>query len=77
MDFGQVIGYGVPPMPDFWLGPQTTGEGFRESHIAFVASDRDAVHAFRDAAIDKGAEVLHEARLWPEIPPRLLRSVRA
>ncbi len=69
MDFGQVIGYGVPPMPDFWLGPQTTGEGFRESHIAFVASDRDAVHAFRDAAIDKGAEVLHEARLWPEYHP--------
>ena len=36
MDFGEVIGYGVPPMPDFWLGKQLTGEGFRESHIAFT-----------------------------------------
>ena len=21
MDFGEVIGFGVPPMPDFWIGP--------------------------------------------------------
>ena len=31
MDFGDVIGYGVPPAPEFWIGPKTTGEGFRES----------------------------------------------
>ena len=37
MDFGTVIGYGVPPMPDFWIGQQQTGDGFRESHIAFTA----------------------------------------
>ena len=30
MDFGDVKGYGIPPMPDFWLGPRATGEGFRE-----------------------------------------------
>ena len=29
MDFADVLGYGVPPMPDFWLGRQTSGEGFR------------------------------------------------
>jgi len=46
MDFGPVIGYGVPPMPDFWLGPRTTGEGFREVHIAFRAPDRELVRAF-------------------------------
>ena len=40
MDFGAVIGYGIPPMPDFWIGPQTTGQGFRESHLAFTAVDR-------------------------------------
>ena len=45
LEFGDVIGYGVPPMPDFWIGPRTTGEGFRESHIAFSAPDRAAVHA--------------------------------
>lgn len=69
MDFGPVIGYGVPPMPDFWIGPHQTGEGFKESHIAFSAPDRDAVRAFFDAAIATGAEVLHEPRLWPEYHP--------
>ena len=69
MDFGPVIGYGVPPMPDFWLGPQSTGEGFRESHIAFSAGDRATVRAFFDAAVAAGAEVLHEPRVWPEYHP--------
>jgi catechol 2,3-dioxygenase-like lactoylglutathione lyase family enzyme len=69
LDFGEVIGYGVPPMPDFWLGPQRTGDGFRESHIAFVANDRDAVQAFFDRAVTAGADVLHEPRVWPEYHP--------
>jgi catechol 2,3-dioxygenase-like lactoylglutathione lyase family enzyme len=69
LDFGEVIGYGVPPMPDFWLGPRQTGEGFRESHIAFSAPDRVAVRAFFDVAIQAGAEVLHEPRVWPEYHP--------
>ncbi len=69
MDFGEVIGYGTPPMPDFWIGPQATGEGFRESHIAFAAPDRAAVRAFLAAAVATGAEVLHEPRLWPEYHP--------
>ena len=66
MDFGEVIGYGVPPQPDFWLGPHTSGDGFRESHIAFTAPDRDAVKAFFESAVSAGAEVLHEPRVWPE-----------
>jgi catechol 2,3-dioxygenase-like lactoylglutathione lyase family enzyme len=66
MDFGGVIGYGVPPKPDFWIGPCQTGEGFRESHIAFAAPDRAAVRAFFEAAVAAGAEVLHEPREWPE-----------
>jgi len=69
MDFGEVIGYGVPPMPDFWLGPRTTGDGFRESHIAFTAPDRAAVLAFFETAKAAGAEVLHEPRVWPEYHP--------
>lgn len=69
MDFGPVIGYGVPPMPDFWIGPNQTGEGFKESHIAFSAPDRDAVRAFFSAAVSAGAEVLHEPRVWPEYHP--------
>lgn len=66
MDFGDVIGYGTPPMPDFWIGPNTTGEGFREAHVAFSAPDRAAVDAFYAAATRAGAEVLHEPRVWPE-----------
>lgn len=69
MDFGGAIGYGNPPMPTFWIGPHDTGEGFRESHIAFTAADRAAVNAFCDTARNAGAEVLHEPRLWPEYHP--------
>ena len=63
---GQVIGYGVPPKPSFWLGPLTTGGANREVHIAFVAPNRAAVRAFFDAARAEHAEVLHEPRVWPE-----------
>ena len=66
MDFGEVIGYGTPGSDMFWIGRQTTGDGFRESHIAFTASDRAAVRAFFDAAVSAGAEVLHQPRVWPE-----------
>jgi catechol 2,3-dioxygenase-like lactoylglutathione lyase family enzyme len=66
MDFGVAIGYGTGDHPDFWIGRQETGEGFRESHIAFTAPSRAAVRAFFDAAIDVGAEILHEPRLRPE-----------
>jgi catechol 2,3-dioxygenase-like lactoylglutathione lyase family enzyme len=66
MDFGPVIGYGVAPKPDFWIGPQASGDGFRESHIAFSAAARADVDAFFAAAVATGAAVLHEPRLWPE-----------
>jgi catechol 2,3-dioxygenase-like lactoylglutathione lyase family enzyme len=69
MDFGEVIGYGAGAKPEFWVGPQATGEGFRESHIAFAAPDRAAVRAFFDAAVAARAEVLHEPRVWPEYHP--------
>ncbi len=66
MDFGDVIGYGIAPKPEFWLGPRTTGEGFRESHVAFVAPDRATVREFFRIAVDSGAEVLHEPQAWPQ-----------
>ena len=69
MEFGPVIGFGVPPVPDFWIGPKETGDGFTESHIAFSAPSRDAVRAFFAAAVAAGAEVLHEPRVWPEYHP--------
>jgi catechol 2,3-dioxygenase-like lactoylglutathione lyase family enzyme len=66
LDFGSVIGYGVPPWPRFWIGPRSTGEGFREAHLAFQAPDRAAVRAFFDTAVGLGAEILHEPKVWPE-----------
>ena len=69
LEHGSAIGYGVPPMPDFWIGPQQTGEGFREAHLAFAAPDRATVRAFFAAAVAAGADVLHEPRLWPEYHP--------
>jgi catechol 2,3-dioxygenase-like lactoylglutathione lyase family enzyme len=65
MDFGEAIGYGTDG-PDFWISRQQTGDGFRESHIAFTAPDRATVDRFFAAATEGGAEVLHEPRLWPE-----------
>ena len=65
MDFGVAIGYGTDK-PDFWL---STFEGVgpnREVHIAFTAPDAAMVRAFVEAARARGAEVLHEPRLWPE-----------
>ena len=65
MDFEVAIGYGADK-PDFWIGVFNSGEGFRESHIAFQAADKAAVDAFFAAAVATGAEVLHEPRLHPE-----------
>jgi catechol 2,3-dioxygenase-like lactoylglutathione lyase family enzyme len=65
-DAGSAIGYGIPPAADFWIGAQTTGNGFRESHLAFVAPTRAAVREFFKVAVDNGALVLHGPRLWPE-----------
>jgi catechol 2,3-dioxygenase-like lactoylglutathione lyase family enzyme len=69
MDFGAAVGFGKDGMPDFWIGTFDSGEGFRESHIAFRAPDRAAVRAFFEAAVAAGAEVLHEPRVWPEYHP--------
>ncbi|MEU1277662.1 VOC family protein [Streptomyces sp. NPDC005805] len=65
---GTVIGYGKD-FPTFWIGPAVTGGAAREAHLAFSAPDRAAVRAFFDAAVEAGAEVLHEPRVWPEYHP--------
>ena len=69
MDFGVAIGYGHDNHPEFWIGVFDSGEGFRESHIAFTAPSRAVVLAFFDAAVANGAEVLHAPRVWTEYHP--------
>ena len=66
MEPGDSIGYGIPPSADFWIGQQQTGDGFRETHIAFLAPDQAAVRAFYEAALALGAEPLHEPQFWPQ-----------
>ncbi len=65
-DFGEVVGFGIGSRPEFWVGPRQTGDGFRECHIAFTATDRAAVDAFFSAATSVGAEVLNAPQVRPE-----------
>jgi catechol 2,3-dioxygenase-like lactoylglutathione lyase family enzyme len=69
MDFGEAIGYGRAEHPTFWIADGAGMGPNRETHIAFVAADEDAVRAFYDAAVGLGAESLHAPRLWPEYHP--------
>lgn len=69
MEFDDAIGYGIPPLATFWIGRQQTGDGFRETHIAFTAPNRAAVEAFFRVALAQDAEPLHEPRVWPEYHP--------
>ena len=65
LDYGVAIGYGTQE-PAFWI---STFEGMgpnREVHVAFQAPDSATVRAFHAAAVECGAESLHEPRLWPE-----------
>jgi catechol 2,3-dioxygenase-like lactoylglutathione lyase family enzyme len=65
LDFGTVIGFGVD-RAEFWIGPNVTGGPMREVHLAFTVPNREAVDAFFAIAVERGAEVLHEPRVWPE-----------
>jgi catechol 2,3-dioxygenase-like lactoylglutathione lyase family enzyme len=69
LDHGVAIGYGTTK-PDFWIGRQPE-EGLasgpnREIHVAFSADTAEDVRAFFAAAVEQGAEVLHEPRQFPE-----------
>ncbi len=59
---------GADGKPDFWLGPPDGAEK-REIHVAFAAPDRSAVDAVHEAAVARGAEILHPPRVWPEYHP--------
>lgn len=63
-----VVGFGDDRGPYFWIAPGGTTET-RELHIAFSAPDRATVDAFHHAAVEIGAEILHEPRVFPEYHP--------
>jgi catechol 2,3-dioxygenase-like lactoylglutathione lyase family enzyme len=66
---GTVVGLAGPDgTPDFWL--EGTGRPCADAlHIAFSAPDRAAVEAVHRAAVEIGAEVLHEPKEWPQYHP--------
>jgi catechol 2,3-dioxygenase-like lactoylglutathione lyase family enzyme len=65
---GAAVGFFGPAPGSFWISPAQRADD-RELHIAFRARTRDEVHAFHRAALDYGAEVLHEPRVFPEYSP--------
>jgi catechol 2,3-dioxygenase-like lactoylglutathione lyase family enzyme len=62
------VGFFGPEPGSFWLSPAQRDDD-RELHIAFRAHTRDEVHAFHDAAVAIGAEVLNAPRVFPEYTP--------
>jgi catechol 2,3-dioxygenase-like lactoylglutathione lyase family enzyme len=68
MEVSGAVAYGAD-RPEFWLGPVSTGDGFREMHIAFAAPSRAAVVAFFEAAVAQGAEALYAPAEHPEYHP--------
>jgi catechol 2,3-dioxygenase-like lactoylglutathione lyase family enzyme len=69
MDFGEVIGFGVPPRPGFWIGPRTAGEGAaRRISRSWHPAGLPCGHSSR-AVVSVDAEVLHEPRVWPGYHP--------
>lgn len=67
LDYEVAVGYGSEGKPDFWISKFTDDLGpNREMHLAFTAPDRESVRAFVEAAVGRGAEVLHEPRYFPE-----------
>ncbi|HEX8012515.1 MAG TPA: VOC family protein [Casimicrobiaceae bacterium] len=53
MEFGDAVGFGVPPKPDFWVGQSTAS--LVPIHVAFRAETRQQVDAFYKAAMAAGA----------------------
>ncbi|GAA4987240.1 VOC family protein [Kineococcus glutinatus] len=66
---GLVIGLGTggDSIP-LWFGP-LVDPGTRPVHLALAAPSREAVDEVFAAAVRRGAEPLHEPRLWPEYHP--------
>jgi predicted lactoylglutathione lyase len=66
---GLVVGLaGREGIAKFWLSPAQDSET-RELHVAFTAADRAEVDAVFEAAVQAGAEVLHEPKEWPIYHP--------
>jgi catechol 2,3-dioxygenase-like lactoylglutathione lyase family enzyme len=68
VDEDHEAGFFGPEPGGFWLSPAQRAED-RELHLAFRAANRDQVRAFHEAAVQIGAEILHEPQIFPEYDP--------
>jgi catechol 2,3-dioxygenase-like lactoylglutathione lyase family enzyme len=68
---GPVVGLGNSGFPSLWLsaGEDSASGENRPVHLALAAPDRAAVTEVARRAAARGAEVLHEPRVWPEYHP--------
>ena len=81
-DYEGGLGYGTAADKiQFWIGtpfdagrPARAGGG---THVAFRAANRKAVDDFHRAALADGAQGRRQARPAADLPPELLRRVRA
>jgi catechol 2,3-dioxygenase-like lactoylglutathione lyase family enzyme len=63
---GLVVGLADPErFPRLWLGA-LADDGVRPVHLALRAPSREAVDEVYALALEAGAEILHEPRVWPE-----------
>ena len=66
---GPTVGLAGPDgHPQLWVGPPED-TGHRPVHLALLAPSREAVDAVFAQALEAGAEILHEPRVWPEYHP--------
>ena len=76
MDFGDGRRFRCRPEPGILGRPAVTGEGFRESHIAFHAADRAAVRVLLRRRRGAGGRGAARAPALARVPPWLLRRLR-
>ena len=71
----EVGGFG-DDFPFFWIGRRGRGPD-SGVHVAFTAGDRETVDAFHAAAARRRRQRQRRARRPRDLPPELLRGVRA
>lgn len=68
-DTPNLIGYALPGQPTQLLFSAATDPGGRQSHLALRVEDEATVRRLHEFATARGAEILHEPRLWSEYGP--------
>jgi catechol 2,3-dioxygenase-like lactoylglutathione lyase family enzyme len=68
-DTPNLIGYALPGQPAQLFFSLATDPGGRQTHLALRVEDETTVRLVHEFATARGAEILHEPRLWPEYAP--------